>query len=103
MSTTDLKFPGASIYPSSGPRRWLPTPDGHRLPPLRDLIAAHDSTTRKSNCLLSDMGLLQTGLTKCSFAEVASQTVLLEDGRLLIPGPWPIHLPKRWGFSQSPL
>ena len=53
MSTTDLKIPGASIYPSSGPRRWLPTPDGHRLPPLRDLIAAHDSTTRKSNFLLS--------------------------------------------------
>lgn len=53
MSTTDLKIPGASIYPSSGPRRWLPTPDGHRLPPLRDLIAAHDSTTRKSNFLLN--------------------------------------------------
>ena len=53
MSTTDLKIPGASIYPSSGPRCWLPTPDGHRLPPLRDLIAAHDSTTRKSNLLIS--------------------------------------------------
>ncbi|MEJ2582776.1 MAG: hypothetical protein P8127_14240, partial [Acidobacteriota bacterium] len=45
--------PGASIYPSSGPRRWLPTPDGHRLPPLCDLIAAHDPTTRKSDFLLN--------------------------------------------------
>jgi len=61
LSTTDLKIPGASIYPSSGPRRWLPTPDGHRLPPLRDLIAAHDSATRKSNFLLSDVPAEQQG------------------------------------------
>ena len=57
MSTTDLKIPGAWIYPSSGPRCWLPTPDAHRLPPLRDLIAAHDPahdpTTRKSDFLLN--------------------------------------------------
>ena len=57
LSTTDLKIPGAWIYPSSGPRCWLPTPDAHRLPPLRDLIAAHDPahdpTTRKSDFLLN--------------------------------------------------
>ena len=54
LSTTDLKIPGASIYPGSGPRRWLPTPDGHRLPPLRDLIAAHDPRTPKSDFLLNE-------------------------------------------------
>ena len=60
MSPTDLKIPGAWIYPSSGPRCWLPTPDAHRLPTLRDLIAAHHPahhpTTRKSDFLLNWMG-----------------------------------------------
>jgi hypothetical protein len=40
LSTTDLKIPGAWIYPSSGTRCRLPAPDGHYLSPLRDLIAA---------------------------------------------------------------
>jgi len=52
--------PGTEVAAPEGERHlrdFSPTPDGHRLPPLRDLIAAHDPahdpTTRKSDFLLN--------------------------------------------------
>jgi hypothetical protein len=98
LSTTDLKPPGASIYPSSGPRRWLPTPDGHRLPPLRSLIAAHDPKTRKSDFLLNSArvhvrrslagdGLVQDGAGKMVFSPPILRRSFREEAK--------------WGISAS--
>jgi hypothetical protein len=58
LSTTDLEIPGACIYPSLGTQYWLPTPGGHHLSPLRNLIAAHDPKPPKSNFLLNELFIL---------------------------------------------